>query len=516
MIRKMTRQAYEEEFGKTPTITSTPQQDPGGGFLGTVKNLGVGALKGAGSTLVGLEQLGGKLGGEALYGGINKVLPGSGREVGDLLSKEQITPQGTAQKVGFTAEKIAEFAIPGTKVSKATQAMSAIPKYGARALTSGGVAAAQSGKIGKESAIAAGVELALPGVGKVASVAAKPVGAFMGRLFKGVGSGLSGASTPQIEAILKNPKAAQQVVKQIKSSGGANVLRKNSKEIVEGVSKIRQEARGAFKKGLEELAETDIQPSVFRENIGGVLNKYGSVKTGGQRVLQNVEFDDPKNIKRASDLINRLHNAKLDGKSLRKLADDIAESKFKIATSDERLAYNAFIKDLSEGLTQSVKKSTTKLDEINKAFSQDMQLAEEIQQIFGKVKFKNAKEILTVSQRLESLFNKKGLAPEAIDNFLKRIGIESTEFRAGEAARQMGELAPQANTVGTNPFEIVRAFTSAIVPPKMVRTLAIRAGIGLDVAQEIATKLSPTVRSTLVRLMIGEPAIEPKETDNKQ
>ena len=141
-----------------------------------------------------------------------------------------------------------------------------------------------------------------------------------------------------------------------------------------------------------------------------------------------------------------------------------------------------------------------------------MKIAEEIQQIFGKVKFKNAKEILIVSQRLESLFSKKGLAPEAIDRFLKRVGIESTEFRAGEAARQMGELAPTANTVGTSPFEIVRAFTSAIVPPDAVRNLAIRVGIGLEVAQEIATKLSPTVRSTLVRLIVGEPTVEPKET----
>src|SRR3990167_5417211 len=103
MIRKMTRQAYEEEFGKTPSITSTPQQDQGGGFLGTVKNLGVGALKGVGSTLVGLEQLGGKLGGEALYGGIKKVLPGSGRDVGNLFTEEQVSPKGTAEKIGFVA-----------------------------------------------------------------------------------------------------------------------------------------------------------------------------------------------------------------------------------------------------------------------------------------------------------------------------------------------------------------------------------------------------------------------------
>ena len=114
------------------------------------------------------------------------------------------------------------------------------------------------------------------------------------------------------------------------------------------------------------------------------------------------------------------------------------------------------------------------------------------------------------------MFSKKGLAPEAIDKFLKRIGLEPTEFRAGEAARQMGELAPTANTVGTSPFEIIRAFTAAIVPPEAVRNFAIRFGIAEEAAREIATKLSPTARSTLIRLIVGEPSPEPNETENKQ
>lgn len=502
----MTRQEYEQEFGKTPSAVSVPQE--GGNFL-------TGLAKSGLSTLKGSLQLGEKFGGEAIIRGVDKLtgnksnVPLPSQE--KYLADEKLKTRGFGEKAGKFVGDVAQFAIPGTKVSKATQALSAVPRIASRMAVAGAVGAAQTGEL-KGGAIAAGVEGVAPGVAKGVSVVAKPVTNFMGRLFKGVGSGLSGASTSQIDAILKNPKAAQQVVKEIKLSGGANLLRKNSKEIVEGVSKIRQEARGAFRKGLEELSETDIKPTIFKDNIKGVLGQYGSVIKNGQRVLQNVEFDDPKNIARASGLIDRLSRVKLDGKSLRKLADDISASKFKVATSDERLAYNVFIKDLSQGLTDTIKKSTGKLDEINKAFSQDIQIAEEIQQIFGKVKFKNAKEILTVSQRLESLFSKKGLAPEAIDRFLKRIGIESTEFRAGEAARQMGELAPMTNTVGTSPFEIVRAFTSAIVPPEMVRNLAIKTGIGLEVAQEIATKLSPTVRSTLVRLIVGEPAIEPKET----
>ena len=498
----MTREEYEQEFGKTPSITSAPQE-AGGNFFTGLKKSGLGLLKGS-------LQLGEKAGGKAIIRGLDKL---TGRESLPLpseskfLSEEKLKARGFGEKAGKFAGDVAQFAIPQTKLVKAPLL--------AKVLTSGAIGAAQTGEL-KGGAVAAGVEGLAPGVAKGVGVVAKPITAFMGRLLKGVSSGLSGASTSQIEAILKNPKIAQQVVKQIKSGGGANILRKNSKEIVEGVSKIRQEARQAFGRGLETLSKTDIQPSAFKDSIKGVLDQYGSVIKKGQRVLQNVEFDDPKNLARASGLIDRLSSVKLDGKSLRKLADDISASKFKVATSDERLAFNAFIKDLSNGLTDSIKKSTGKLDEINKAFSQDMQIAEEIQQIFGKVKFKNAKEILTVSQRLESLFSKKGLAPEAIDRFLKRIGLEPTEFRAGEAARQMGELAPMANTVGTSPFEIVRAFTAAIVPPQMVRNLAIKAGIGLEVAQEIATKLSPTIRGALIRVILGEPGPEPNEAESNQ
>ena len=514
-IRQLTREEYEQEFSVKPNVSAPPEQNQG--------NFATGLAKSGLSILKGSLQLGEKLGGKAIIKGLDKLTGSKGGPLPSeekYLSDESLKTRGFGEKDGKFVGDVAQFAIPQTKVSKATQALSTIPRIAARMATAGAVGSAQTGEL-KGGAVAAGVEGVIPGVAKGVGVVAKPVTAFMGRLLKGVSSGLSGASTSQIEAVLKNPKAAQQVVKEIKSSGGANLLRKNSKEIVQGVSEIRKEARKAFGEGVEKLSATDIKPDVFREQVRGVLDKYGVlsykdfVASGKKKVLKNIEFDDPNNLKRAKDLISRLSKVELDGKSLRKLADDISSSKYKVATSDERLAFNAFVKDLSSGLTNSIKKSTEKLDEINKAFSQDMQIAEEIQQIFGKVKFKNAKEILTVSQRLESLFNKKGLAPESIDRFLKRIGVESTGFRAGEAARQMGELAPVANTVGTSPFEIIRAFTSAIVPPEAVRNFAIRTGIGLEVAQEIATKLSPVVRSTLVRLIIGEPSPEPNNSENK-
>ena len=506
-IRRLTREEYEKEFGATPRVSSiTPEPAQVEGQTG-LKGFATGLLKSAAKTGLGIAK------------GFQKTFPLIG--VGPFGIKGKPTPETeqaleaktTAEKTGKFVGDVAQFAIPGTKVAKATKALSVIPRIGTRAAVSGAVGTAQTGDI-KGGALAAGVEALAPGVGKVAGVVAKPITALMGRLFKGISSSLSGASSGQIEAILANPRTARQAVKGIKATGGASLLRKNANAIVQGVSKIRQDARRAFGEGLDKLSEADINPTTFRDAVGTVLNKFGSVVSKGQRVLQNVEFDDPKNLKRASDLISRLSRVKLDGRSLRKLADDIDATKFKTAISDERLAFNAFTKDLSQGLKDAISKSTNKLDEINKAFSANIQLAEGIQQIFGKVKFKNLKEVLIVSQRMESLFTQRGLAPEVVDSFLQKIGIKAGAFRAGEAARQMGELAPTANTIGISVFEFIRSFTAAVVPPKAVRFLAIWLGIGNEVASEIATRLSPIARAALIRTLMGDssPDQEPINT----
>ena len=482
-IEEITREEYNKKYGELPAVYSVPKEERTGSFL-------TGLAKSGLSTARGALQLG--------LRGARAILPKAVEPPTDFLSEENLkknvlgfekylTEEATTAKPGEKLGKfvgdVAQFAIPQTKIGK-------IPLIG-RALVSGGIGAAQTGEL-KGGIIAGATEALIPGAT-----------ALMGRLFKGTASGLSGASSKQIDAILSNPQTARQTVQEIKSSGGAELLRKNAQAIVQGVSKIRQEARKAFGEGLEQLSEVDINPITFRNEIGSILNKFGSVVKRGIRKLQNIEFDDPKNIKKASELIDKLSRVGLNGVSLRKLADDISSAGYKIATSDERLAFNAFVKELSGGLKNAVSKSTNKLDEINKAFSQDMQLVEGVEKIFGKVKFKNAKEILGVSQKLESLFSQKGLAPDIIDKFLKRIGIEPSKFTAKEATRQISELEQRANSVGTSVFELIRSFTAAIVPPKAVRNLAIVTGLGQKVFQDVAA-LSPTVRGVLVRYILGE------------
>lgn len=88
------------------------------------KNFNIGALKGVGSTVMGI----GELGSRALEAGYNQTV---GRVTGDKayegaqmardVKQDYLTPEGTAQKVGFGTEQLAEFLVPSSAAAKSAQ-----------------------------------------------------------------------------------------------------------------------------------------------------------------------------------------------------------------------------------------------------------------------------------------------------------------------------------------------------------------------------------------------------------
>lgn len=352
--------------------------------------------------------------------------------------------------------------------------------------------------------VGTGVGATLPVVG---ALVVKPATAIVSRLLKGIGSGLSGVPTKTIEAIVENPKAAEKASEKLAQSGNSKVLEENAKKIVNGISTVRQEARKAFGEGLEQLSETDITPKVFRDNVESALDKFGVTKQDGVRAFSNAEFSDPKNIKKATELVDRLSSVELDGKSLRKLADDIENAAYKVATGDERLSFNAFVKNLSSALKSAISASTDKLDDLNRAFSQDMQLVEATESILGKVNFKNLNEVVKASQKLEGLFSQKGLAPDVVDSFLQRIGTDSGEFKAGEAVRQMSNKVSGANAKGLSVGELMQQITSSVITPQAVKEISIRTGLAREALApflQALKKMKPTMQSILIDALLQE------------
>lgn len=477
-----------------------------GGFL-------VGAGKGALSTIRGLSSLG-----ERVVTGIGRAITPEKYEeqlgfakkektsAEELISEEITEAKGGAEKAGKFVEQVAEFAIPASKVSKATKGLTKLQRLGSRVLTSSGVASAQEGKVGKEAGIAGAVEVVLPG----ASKALKPVTRVVGRLFKGLGAGLSGVSTDTLESIAKNPQTAINVSKQILKEGQESVLERNARTILEGVSKIRQQARSAYSKGLEALSKVDINPGKISDKLVNSLKKNGielkslrGRKGYGLVDLSKSEILDTKIRNKAKMIISDINNLiEPDGKKIKSLLNKIESSKFSKSVDPNRQAFNNLMNDLSKGLKEAVNESTDKLSSINKKFSTDMSLVDGIESIFGKVKFKNTTELNRVAKKLETLFNQKGLDPKTINDFLNRIGVDEQVFRTSEAVRGITSKTTGANTKGLTISEIIQQITSSIVTPTAVKNIAIATGLAENSLKTIINNTSPSARALIIKSLI--------------
>jgi hypothetical protein len=466
-----------------------------------VVDLGVGVFKGLGSSIKGMGELGSSFTG-VLEKGINKVAGFDDSQTNVPAIFKEGTPESmaldkklegtnSAQNIGKGVEQIAEYLVPIGKVSKANKVF----EVGGNAIKSGLVSTTQEGGFGKDTGIAVASEVALPVVGKVV----KPVVNIAGRILKGTGVALSGASASKLDDILKNPEVALMESKNLNKKGNDFILKQNVDKIMSGVSNLRKNAVKEFGDAIEGLKQVDIDPKAFKTNTQKILDKYQSSVSGSERILSNVDFNDPKNLQKASSFIDKLSTVNLNGKDLRKLTDDIESSIYKVATSDERLSYNVFVRDLAKSLKKSIIDSTDKLNEMNKKYSDSIQLAKAIQKELGKVEFKNLEEVVNVSKNVEKIFDKSGLAPGVIDDFLSKIG--ATDLKTSEAVRQISKKELPSNTPGANPFEFFRNFTSAVVTPKMVKDIAIYTKLSEQKVSKLLNELSPVGRATFIETL---------------
>ena len=458
-----------------------------------------GVAKGAGETLQSFGQ--GLLSAPALLPG-GKTFTERKEEIEETtgIDKKKFEAETGAERAGKFVEGVAEFALPLSKVTKLTKGANFLIRMGSRIATAAGVGTAQEGEFGREAKLAGGIE----GVLGVGGAVARPIFSIVKRLFKGLGSGLSGVPTDAIDTIVQNPQKALEVSKQLEKSGNFAVLEQNARTIVNGVSKIRQNAREAFGKGLKTLREADITPKEFRASTQKFLDSVGSTVKGKFRELTNVEFTTPRLIQKASNLIEQLNTTKLDGLSLRKLLNRIENAKFKTTGTDvERLSFNAFLKDFDKAIRGAIDDSTDKLKDLNKEFSTDMQLTEGIERIFGKIKFKSLKEIDAVAQKLEQLFSQKGLNPRDIDRFLQKLGISPQEFRTSEAVRQITGKVSGANTRGLTFAEIAQQITSSVLTPTAIKNVSIFTGLTAPATRALLESVAPSARAGLIEFIVN-------------
>lgn len=432
---------------------------------------------------------------------VANAIPGVGAEKAGMES-------GKLAVMGGASELLAKTGIPSTIIQKGTETLAKktplLAKIGAGAGTGYAYDVAQNLKENKT-----GTDVIKPGVGTVVGGALPVAGILannlvlkpLSRIVKGLGAGFSGAGVQDLNNIISNPYTAQKVSNALKKEGNIEVLKSEVKNVMDGISQIRRESNIAFGQGLDELKATDIEPKTFRNKIQTFLDDNGFYTKSGKKNLTNVEFSDPKNIKKANELIGRLQNVELNGKELRKLSDDIENAQFKTATSDERIAFNRFTQDLSSALKGAISETTPKLKEINAKWSQDRQLIDAIQSIFGNVKFKSLDEINTIAKKISGISSEGGISPEIVDNFFKRIGQNPAEFKTSESVRKIMSKNIGANKLGLNVSEIMQSLSGGIITPNLVKNIAILTGKSEPVVKKIIEKGSPTAKKLLLNLI---------------
>lgn len=156
-------------------------------FLGGIVNAGVGALKGVASTVKGAASLGEKI--------LNKPYEMAGvasrpekTQAEQLIPEKFTKPEGVAQNIGYGAEKIAEFLVPGSASAKLSNAgklgtlagktgglTRLAVKAGTEAGLAGGITSIQKGEVDHDAKTAAIVAAMFPIVGSALSATKSPL-----------------------------------------------------------------------------------------------------------------------------------------------------------------------------------------------------------------------------------------------------------------------------------------------------------------------------------------------------
>lgn len=465
-----------------------------------LEGIATGVGKGVLSTVRGLGEIGTKIG-ETLTGGLaqGSDIYKPETELGKKVT-EVLTPQTTAEKIGKFGEQVAEFAIPASKVSKMTEGASMVGKIIPRAIASGTVATAQQGEVGEGTGIAVGAEVALPYI-------AKPVAKLIGGIFKGAGSAVSGVGEETLNLLHKNAQVGIDAVKEIKNAGQEQILKDNVKTYMDAFTKLGKQRSIKFEKALTSLSKTDIKPKIVKQEGLNALSSNGiNISKNGIIDFSNSEILNPQVQKKASTLIAEVNKLPAtDGNSLRNIIKKLEASKLKSASVDpDRIAFNQMVDDLIGGFQTAINKSTNKLIKANAEYTQSKGLTEAIQKVLGKIKFKNQSEILDASKKMETIIQESGLGEDTINEFFKKAGINPEVLKTKEAVRQITTQKLQKNTIGANPFELLRVFSSRIITPKMVRNAAILTGKSEDYLKPLLEKTKPEARAILIQSMMPQ------------
>lgn len=506
----------------SPAEKTTASEQQTAQQLNPVQNTGVGIVKGALSTLKGLGTIGMKIGSAI-------ELPQlKGQEIYDPNSQQGqkadafLEPASTGQAVGNTLEKVAEFAIPGSKVAGATEKLSFLPRVALRTAADAGITGVQTGgdigEMEKTGAVSAGIQTAVPVIGYGMKI--------LGSLLKGSAGTLSRNGTDVIEEILKNPKGAMAGLKgdpltTLKSDVG------NIRGQIAGLSKSSTENYGQaladLPVGVSERVPSGIGPTgmkdsgatIIKSAIGDVKLTMQGVKTQLTSLLKshgaeinrgNIDLLGTKLSKSEGNILKQVWSdvyrwKDTSPKGLDTLAAKINGYKVAGQTSPE---LNGILANLSKGTRNYLAARVPEARPIVQRYIQEQNFLTELQTYLGKVgNAKDAAGVKVTTAKLQTLFTKnKELAREVLT---KLPGGE--DILARQAGRELStQVARSTSAIGS----VVENIVNTVIPPKIIGQITAITGMGLQEATTLVSslqKVAPELRKEILLPLLRASAL---------
>jgi hypothetical protein len=397
-----------------------------------------GALKGAGSTLAGASSLGQ----QALDSTVGKGL--------DFITGEKLTPtktanqtfskalkpKGRAEKVGFAAERIAEFLVPSSKIANLERGVTAsiagrgagLAKVGIRAgveaVYNGGLTAAQQGTFRNDAKTAALVGALFPVGGAVLGAGRKLVG----KGVTAVGEQLLQKQIKPLEGAIKEGFDIANVKKYGLAKGNLPQMLTSTENkihsLYDDLTKVLEKTNQPHSINLNEVFESTTK----RLTKGDMPSRAKLFGEGASttRYLDNLK-EEIANVSGATGEVDNLTAQIVKQASGRKGA---WAYKFpdKDSTAIERV-YNTFYDEIKKSLE---KVGGSEVASINKQISELIPISHALIKRIPVRDRQNALSMVDNMSLFGAILNPKALAITGVDRILKNPRFANFITRAGE------------------------------------------------------------------------------------
>jgi hypothetical protein len=449
----------------------------------------------------------------------SKALAGKG-----INNETKKTPVGDVKPI-TTAKDAAGVGLELGATGLGVKGIGAAGKFASRflqnALLGAGTSAGQSiqqedstaNDVAKSSVAGAAVGGALPVAGQAVSLVKR----FLGVVGKGAAASLSGVGSDAIEAVIDNPRVAQQAMR----SDATQTLSSLASQVREKVSSFAREASDAYGEALEELPKRlGRNPKVLQAGQKTTIKVDGEtftlsmlgVKSKLTRSLR--EFDvlvDPRKkefdflqspfrkseeniLKEVFEVIDQWRDT--SPKGLNSLARKVGNYR---KAGEQSPELNSIIDSIKSNVREYIGDRIPAARAMNQKYRQAKDFIAAIDQELatdGAFKGGTAEQIAT-AKKLATIFNKnKELARELVERL-----EGGDDILASEAGRELSAgVSRSTASIG----DVTRGAIQTVIPPRLIGELVAATGIAKEALEPILIslkELEPASRTALLQLL---------------